>query len=118
MLRAARLSFGTIKQFTELNLLTHYLASNRFPFLIVYFTAKWNPYCKITDEHITELANTFQQVEIIKIDSDVAPKIAKHYLVKAEPEFVFCLNGDEIVRQTGPNKEGLMDKTRAMLQMS
>lgn len=116
-LAAGRAAFGAIKQFTELNLLTHYLASNRLPFVIVYFTAKWNPYCRITDEHVNELAASFQQVEIVKVDSDVAPKIAKHYLVKAEPEFVFCLNGDELVRQTGPNKEGLVEKCRAMLEM-
>jgi thiol-disulfide isomerase/thioredoxin len=85
--------------------------------VIVYFTAKWNPYCRITDEHIGELAAAFQQVEIVKVDSDVAPKIARHYLVKAEPEFVFCLNGDELIRQTGPNKEGLVEKCRAMLEM-
>ncbi len=91
---AIRCTFATIKQFTEMPLLSHYLASNKFPFVIVYFTAKWNPYCRITDEHVRELASNFQQVEIVKIDSDVAPKIAKHYLVKAEPEFVFCLNGD------------------------
>lgn len=50
MLRTAgKTFFGAIKQFTELNLMNHYLASNKFPFLIVYFTAKWNPYCRITD---------------------------------------------------------------------
>jgi thiol-disulfide isomerase/thioredoxin len=112
-----RYSFTAIKHFNELPLMSHYLASNKFPFVIVYFTAKWNPYCRITDEHIRELAENYQQVEIIKIDSDVAPKIAKHYLVKAEPEFVFCLNGDEIIRQTGPNKEGLMEKCKTMLEM-
>jgi thiol-disulfide isomerase/thioredoxin len=116
-LGAVRCTFAAIKQFTELPLLSHYLASNKFPFVVVYFTAKWNPYCRITDEHVHELANNFQQVEIVKIDSDVAPKIAKHYLVKAEPEFVFCLNGDEIIRQTGPNKEGLVEKCRVMLEM-
>lgn len=83
MLRALVGRFSTIKQFTELDHLNHYLASNKYPYLIVYFTAKWNPYCKITDEHINELATSFSQIEIIKINSDVAPKIARHYLVKA-----------------------------------
>jgi thioredoxin-like negative regulator of GroEL len=76
--------------------------------VLVYFTAKWNPACSITDEHINMLAKSYDQIEIVKIDSDEAPKIAKHYHVRAEPEFIFCLNGDEIVRQTGPNKEGLI----------
>jgi thiol-disulfide isomerase/thioredoxin len=49
-------TFGTVNRFVELDPLNHYLAGNRFPFVIVYFTAKWNPYCKITDEHINEIA--------------------------------------------------------------
>jgi hypothetical protein len=34
----------------------------------------------------------------------------------AEPEFVFCLNGDEIIRQTGPNKEGLIEKCKSVME--
>ena len=46
---ASCMRFATLKRFAELDLMNHYLASNKFPFVIVYFTAKWNPYCKITD---------------------------------------------------------------------
>ena len=75
---------------------------------MVYFTAKWNPACKITDEHINLISNNYSEIEIINIDSDVSPQIKSHYNVRAEPEFIFCLHGDELVRQTGPNKEKLL----------
>ena len=37
--------------------------------------------------------------------------------MKAEPEFVFCLYGDEVIRQIGPNYEGLVDKYNKMVEM-
>jgi len=39
-------------------------------------------------------------------------------MVKAEPEFVFCLKGDEVIRQIGLNKEGLLEKAKTMLAIS
>jgi hypothetical protein len=56
-------------------------------------------------------------LEIIKVDSDVAPKIARHYGVKNEPEFVFCLYGDEVLRQIGPNQDGLTQKLDKMVKL-
>lgn len=49
MIRRLVGGFGTIKQFTELEVLNKYLAINKYPFSMVYFTAKWNPACKVTD---------------------------------------------------------------------
>lgn len=117
LLRRLLSSFGTIKQFTELQVLNKYLEVNHFPYVLVYFTAKWNPACKITDEHMSLVSNRFNDIEIIKVDSDVSPQITSHYNVRAEPEFVFCLNGDEIIRQTGPNKEKLLEKCEMMLEI-
>lgn len=51
------------------------------------------------------------------MDSDVSPKIARHYGVKSEPEFVFCLYGDEILRQIGPNQDGLDQKLDKMVKL-
>jgi hypothetical protein len=47
-------------------------------------------------------------LEVIKINSDISPKIAYHYSVTAEPEFVFCLYGDDFIRQIGVNYNGLV----------
>jgi hypothetical protein len=54
---------------------------------------------------------------VIKVDSDVAPKIARHYGVRTEPEFVFCLYGDEVLRQIGPNENGLTEKLNKMVKL-
>ena len=51
------------------------------------------------------------------MDSDVSPQVSSHYNVRAEPEFVFCLNGDEVIRQTGPNKEKLLEKCEMMREI-
>ena len=60
---------------------------------------------------------TVSILEIIKVDSDVAPKIARHYGVRSEPEFVFCLYGDEVLRQIGPNQSGLTEKLDKMVKL-
>ena len=84
----------------------------------MYFRANWNPNCTLTDTHINKFASENPSMQIIKVDSDVSPKIAKHYSVKAEPEFVFCLYGDQIIRQIGPNYDGLVDKNGKMDEMT
>lgn len=60
---------------------------------VVYFRANWNPQCDQSDKDIEKFALNNGGISVFKIDSDVSPKIAKHYGVKAEPEFVFCLYG-------------------------
>lgn len=85
---------------------------------MVYFTARWNPACSLVRQHVQLVNQAFDKIEIVEIDSDVAPKTAKHYNVRAQPEFVLCLNGDEILRQTGPNKDGLLQKCKKMVEIS
>ncbi len=118
MLRTIRFFSSNLKTFTELEALNQYLAKNKFDRTLVYFRANWNPNCSLTDQHITRIATENPDTEVIKVDSDVSPKISKHYGVKAEPEFVFCLHGDEVIRQTGPNYEGLNNKLNKMTQLA
>ncbi len=60
---------------------TH-LLKNKYTHLLVYFRSSWNPQCDITDQHITQLAGENRFLEVIKVDSDLAPKIVKHYGVR------------------------------------
>lgn len=115
MIRTLAKQFGTIKQFADLEILNKYLEVHKYPYVLVYFTAKWNPACKITDEHVNLISNSYNDFEIFKIDSDVSPKISKYYNVRAEPEFIFCLYGDEVIRQIGVNKDKLIEKCELML---
>ncbi len=63
--------------------MNHYLAANRFAHTLVYFRANWNPNCNLTDKHIQKIASENASLQVIKIDSDVASKIARHYSVRA-----------------------------------
>ncbi len=57
MIKTLMTKFGSIKAFSELELLNKYLAVNQYPYVMVYFTAKWNPACALTDEHVKILAS-------------------------------------------------------------
>jgi len=65
--------------------MNRYLAQKMAPYTLVYFRANWNPNCALTDQHIDKIASQNGSLEVIKVDSDVAHKIARHYSVKAEP---------------------------------
>ncbi len=63
--------------------MNQYLATNKFPHTLVYFRANWNPNCRLTDQHVQKLAAENGGLQMIKVDSDVAHKIARHYSVRA-----------------------------------
>ena len=50
---------------------------------VVYFRANWNPNCMQADRDAEQFAANNAHLDVIKIDSDAAPKIAKHYSVRA-----------------------------------
>lgn len=108
MLRyTTRYLYSNLHSFNNLEALNTHLLQKQYAHVLVYFRSSWNPQCEITDQHLNNLAAKNRFLEIIKVDSDVSPKIARHYAVRTEPEFVFCLYGDEVLRQIGPNEEGL-----------
>lgn len=85
MIRSFRRLFSNVKTFNNLEAMNQYLGKNKFSHTVVYFRANWNPNCTITDQHFNDLAKETAGVQFIKVDSDEAPKIAKHYGVRAEP---------------------------------
>ena len=107
ILRLSQNFSRNLKSFDNLETLNGYLALHKPTHTVVYFRASWNPNCRQSDRDAEKLAATHPHLQIVKVDTDLAPKIAKHYAVKAEPEFVFCLHGDEVLRQIGVNYEGL-----------
>lgn len=109
---------SNLKSFQKLEDMNKYLKVNKPCQYVVYFRANWNPQCQEADKHAAQLAASHGNLEVIQIDTDEAPKIANHYRVKAEPEFVFCLYGDEAVRQIGLNYNGLEDKIQKMDQLA
>lgn len=101
---ATRYLYSNLHSFNSLESLNQHLLQHKYTHTLVYFRASWNPQCTIADQQLQRLAANNRFLEVIKVDSDVSPKIARHYAVRNEPEFVFCLYGDEVLRQIGPNE--------------
>ena len=114
---ATKFCYTNLKNFSSLETLNSHLNKNKFSHVLVYFRSNWNPQCEITDQHIVDIASENRFLEVIKVDSDVSPKIARHYAIRTEPEFVFCLYGDEVIRQIGPNYAGLKQKLDKMVKL-
>ena len=77
-----RMAFTRIKYFENLDLLNEYLNVQKFPINLLYFRATWNPACVLTDEHVRQFVQS-HSLEVVRVDSDVAPKIANHYGVRS-----------------------------------
>ena len=118
MLRfTTRFLYSNLKSFTSLEELNSHLNKERYTHTLVYFRSSWNPQCEQADQQLNNLVSQNNFLQTIKVDSDVAPKIARHYGVRTEPEFVFCLYGDEVLRQIGPNEKGLNEKLEKMVKL-
>lgn len=118
MLRVAtRFCYSNLRNFSNLEELNAHLLKNRYAHVLVYFRSNWNPQCEEADAQVDKLAGENRFLEVIKVDSDISPKIARHYSVRTEPEFVFCLYGDEVLRQIGPNYAGLTEKLNKMVTL-
>lgn len=77
--------YSNFRTFDKLDELNTHLEKLRHPHVVVYFRANWNPNCEETDKHALQLAADNYHLHVIKIDTDIAPKIAHVYAVTAEP---------------------------------
>ncbi|KAL4332076.1 hypothetical protein GQ457_07G016850 [Hibiscus cannabinus] len=75
--------------------------------LVMDFSATWCGPCKWMEPAIEEYANTYPDVEFIKIDVDTLADVAREYKVEAMPTFVLIKKGKEIARLTGAKKSEL-----------
>lgn len=76
---------SNLRNFESLEALNDYLATTQPAQNVVYFRANWNPQCRDADRDAELLAAKNPTLQVIRVDTDVSPKIAKHYSVKAEP---------------------------------
>ncbi|GMI90149.1 thioredoxin 2, THIOREDOXIN H2, Arabidopsis thioredoxin h2 [Hibiscus trionum] len=75
--------------------------------LVIDFSATWCGPCKWMEPAIEEYANTFTDVEFIKIDVDTLADVAGDYKVEAMPTFVLIKKGSEVARLMGAKKTEL-----------
>lgn len=78
-----RYLYSNLRSYSNLEELNAFLLKNKFAHSLVYFRSNWNPQCEIADQQVTKLAAENRHLEVFKIDSDTAPKIARHYGVRA-----------------------------------
>lgn len=56
---------------------------------VLVFGAKWCQYCP-TDQQLADLQHDYPDVEIIHVDVDRRPELAKQYHVKRLPTIIVC----------------------------
>lgn len=84
MLRyTTRFLYSNLKSFSSLEALNTHLDKERSTHTLVYFRASWNPQCEVSDQQLNQLAANNKFLQVIKVDSDVSPKIARHYGVRS-----------------------------------
>ncbi len=80
-----RFLYSNLRSFNTLEEMNQHLLKHKYVHSLVYFRASWNPQCAIADQQLTKIAASNRFLEIIKVDTDTSPKIARHYAVRNEP---------------------------------
>ncbi|XP_027350483.1 thioredoxin H2 [Abrus precatorius] len=78
--------------------------------VVIDFSASWCGPCKFIEPAIHAMADTFTEVEFIKIDVDELSGVAQEFGVQAMPTFVLTKRGKEIDRVVGAKKDELEKK--------
>ena len=94
---------------------TKFLSENKPTFTMLYFHAKWNPYCEQMEADYDATVKKFGQFTHIKVDSDLHPRIKYYYDARVEPHFLMLVNGGAFLRVTGFNFEHLHEKMQLTL---
>jgi thioredoxin len=77
-------------------------------YVVAYFWAAWSNPCKLMSkvlDDINEKLKNYNEIKLIKINSDKSPQIAVEQKVSAPPTLIFFKDGEEAERVTGIQKE-------------
>lgn len=69
--------------------------------VVVDFYASWCGPCKMMAPELEEFANEYQNVNVAKIDVDVADRVAREYNIMSVPTLIFFKNGEIIDKTIG-----------------
>ncbi|KAF8040065.1 hypothetical protein BT93_B2323 [Corymbia citriodora subsp. variegata] len=78
--------------------------------MVIDFTATWCGPCKWMEPTIDELAETFTDVDFIRIDVDELMNVSRQYAVQAMPTFLLMKNGKVVDKVVGAKKDELRNK--------
>ncbi|KAG6407866.1 hypothetical protein SASPL_130866 [Salvia splendens] len=78
--------------------------------LVVDFIAAWCGPCQYIQPAVNEFAETYTDVDFIKIDVDELDDVAQEFGVQTMPTFVLMKRGKEVDKVVGAKKEDLRKK--------
>lgn len=88
--------------------------------VVVQFHAPWCGPCKAISPHVDAVAKEFQgRVEVVRVDVDVQPELAREAGVRGVPTLVVYRDGAEVRRHSGMlGREGLATLFRSALDQA
>jgi len=74
--------------------------------VVIDFYADWCGPCKKLSPYYNDFSDQFPSIKFLKVNSDDADELSKHYEVSALPTILFIKNGDvlSIIRGFNPDK--------------
>jgi len=85
--------------------------------IILDFFADWCGPCKKLGPVFSELSNQYSNITFIKIDTDSAEELAKHYNVSALPTVIYINNGEVVSIIKGFNMDKIKSETDELNNM-
>jgi len=85
--------------------------------IILDFFADWCGPCKKLGPIFSELSNQYSNITFIKIDTDSAEELAKHYNVSALPTVIYINNGEVVSIIKGFNMDKIKSETDELNNM-
>jgi thioredoxin 1 len=82
--------------------------------IILDFFADWCGPCKKLGPVFSELSNQYSNITFIKIDTDSAEELAKHYNVSALPTVIYINNGEVVSIIKGFNMDKIKSETEEL----
>ena len=103
----------TVKLLDDANFKTE--IENSTGLVVVDFFAPWCGPCQMFWPVFEAVSNQYPDVKFVKVDTQVAGKVATDAGVMSIPTIVFIKNGKEVERKTGfMNEETLKSKIEAL----
>ncbi|HIQ31911.1 MAG TPA: thioredoxin [Methanothermococcus okinawensis] len=80
--------------------------------VVIVFYADWCKYCKALEPTLNQLEK--EGIEIIRINVDEHPELARKFGIRGLPTVVYIKDGVEVGRTIGYNPEEVVNKAREL----